>query len=193
LYTKTAGRNFGGPVANPPSTDFLDNTVIVTLATSGAALTLSNILNQGGVICEDITKLLVNDLTTPTPETGVLPFSAAAGPPLGVYQGSTITNASTTATQTVAIQVRRYGYGVVAAGGATISNLVGGVITVAPGAQTTQYGIQATPVLSSTAGGSTYYVGVAMATGARTTSGAIVASIGATTFAVVNAMINVLG
>jgi hypothetical protein len=165
--------------------------VTIVLATSGA-YTNGNVLLQGEPVCWDMTSLCVNNLTTPTTEAVTVPVNTtSAGNVAGVYQGNTITNASTTAVLTTQITMRRLGYGVVLAGGVTTSVKVGSKISILPGSTPT-YASQLVGSDALTAGGTVYYVGMVVATGAITTSGGIVISASTTTQGLVNAYIATL-
>ena len=183
-------RIVGGPAANPPTTDFLDFEVNITLQTSGA---LPNVLPQGCVVCADVTNLVTNNTTTPAMEQAV-PASnqTSAGLPLGVYQGATVTNPSTAATQTLITLIRKMGYGLVFAGGQTTSVTVGGVLTIAPG-QATSFAQQVVPSFNVLQKSAFYYVGGAVATGATTAIGGVILNASTTSIATVNAYINVQG
>lgn len=185
-------RIIGGPLQNPPTTDFLDTEVIVTLNSSGAAGTNANVLFQGNPICADVTSRVTTDATTPVIEQAVLPLNASAGNALGVYQGATLTNALTTGQSSIATLVRKQGYGLVRAGGVTTSVTVNGVLSILP-SSTPTYASQLTPAFGATAQGTTYYVGVACASGSVNTIGGILVNASTTTQALVNAFINVLG
>lgn len=188
-------RIIGGPAANPPSTDFFDiEGVTLVLATSGA-YTNGNVLPQGGVACWDATSLVTNNTTTPSVENVVLLINtSSAGAPAGVYQGNTITNSSTTAVLTTTVNLRKWGYGQILAGGVTTTVTINGILTVKPGVTTPAYAIQVVAAEGATAQGTTYYVGMAAATGltgAQTTIGGLLVTASTTTQQLVNAYISV--
>jgi hypothetical protein len=164
-------REIDGPQA---STDFLDFQVIITLATSGAA-PLSNFIQQGQVVCADITSNLPGANTAG--EMAVPVNAANAGVPIGVYQSTTtLTNASTTATSTAAIVVRRFGFGQVLVTGSTTNVLVGQTVTVKPGSST-PIGAQVLVAAEGlTPGAASWAVGSVVATTGLTTLSAVVSS-----------------
>lgn len=184
-------RIIGGPSTNPPSTDIQDiEGVTIVIATSGA-YTNGNVVQQGGPICYDVTSLVTNNTTTPVSEQGCLPVnSTSAGAVMGVYQGNTITNSSTSAVLTTTITVRKWGYGLVLAGGVTTSVTVGGTLTILPGS-TPAYASQLAASANALQQSAVYYVGSTVATGAKTTVGAVVISASTTTQGLVNAYIAV--
>lgn len=183
-------RIVGGPAANPPTTDFLDLEVIITMPTSGA---VGNILQQGMPIIADITSLVTNNTTTPVIEQAVTcNHATSGGVPLGIYQGATVTNASTVAQSSVTTLIRKQGYGIVYAGGQTTSVTVGGVLSVVPGAAIS-YAMQVAPAYNVLQKSATYYLGGATATGATSTIGGVILAASTTSVSTVNAYINVQG
>lgn len=184
-------RIVGGSSANAPTTDFADWEVTVTLPTSGS--TAGSVLNQGQVVCADVTNLVTTNTTTPAIEQCVpCNHATSTGVPLGVYQGATITNASVTSQTSFTTLIRKTGYGLVYAGGQTTSVTVGGVLSVVPGAAFA-YAKQVAPAYAATQGGATYYIGGATASGAVNTSGGVLLNASTTSVALVNAYIQVQG
>ena len=174
------------------STDFLDYTVQVTVLTSGAANSAGFLL-QGQPVCIDFTNLVTNNVTTPAIEQCVLPNNAtSAGAPLGIYQGATISNTSTSASAVYTVNIRQKGYGVILCGGVTTSVTVGSCVTILPGS-TPPYASQLIPSLAISAQTAVFALGNTVATGAINTKGGIVISASTTTQGLVNAYINVAG
>ncbi len=170
------------------STDMMDYECIVTLSTSGATV-LTNALAQGEVVCTDITVNVPNTATGPFCEFAVPAPAAAAGMPLGVYQGATLTNASTTATSTAAILVRKFGFGQILVAGGTTNVLVGDNVSIKPASSTPQAAQKLVAAEGLTAGAASYFVATITATTGLTTAGAVVSS--STTYQLVNGYINI--
>jgi hypothetical protein len=179
-------RIVGGPSANPPSTDFLDQEgAILSLAESGS---VGSTLNQGEVVCYDLTSLVTNNTTTPAVEQVVAADNVNAGPPAGVYQGVNLSNALTTAAVTQLISFRKVGYGLVYAGGTTTSVKVGNCLGIQPGSYSSCLAIA--PTNAITAQGTVFYIGTVVGTGSVTATNGTVLTTGATA-TVVNAYIDV--
>ena len=182
-------RQLDGPQA---SCSIIDETVIITLGTSGANASLGlNAISSGDIVCLDLRT--VQNGNSASADLVLHATHAQAGQPYGVYQGlqGTLTNASTSATSTAEITVRQWGPGVVLVNGNTTNVLVGDNICVLPGSSTVSgsQGVKFAPTTNVTVQGGANKVAVATATSGATTFGA---SLATATNTLVNGFINCL-
>lgn len=172
-------RQLDGPQA---SCSIQDETVIITLTTSGA-VPLGNSVAAGQIVCLDLRT--VQSGTSAAADFVVVPIHAQAGPPYGVYQGlqGTLTNASTSATSTAEITVRQWGPGVVIVDGGTTNVLVGDTVTIIAGSSSTNgnQGKKFAATFGVTCQTTVTKVALATATSGATTFGASLATTSNTT------------